>query len=387
MVAIAKGSQGLVEKASSKMPSVTCPFCPLACDDLELVGTPLSLEVACELANASFDALARPSRPRVSDPQTGDQRFELGDWRSAVNKVKLDTVPSLAAQNVSLEEAKRLCHLSSTGKIVLWEPSTPSSHAWKLATARDGFMGATLGEIQQRCELAWVIGSDSGFPPRLQSRLTSRGIEIARTPVLNLDALAGLSRQAPPGFHDPALNAVASVIECGKSLGVMIGNDGFAVGEEILAAEWLNRLIGQWNCPMLDREGEPTGKIARVVSLHFDASASLQAVSRWSSNENLPVECRGATDVRFGATNCSDAPTSPTASDRVKVQIGGADPGADFATVYLPATVPGMGSHGTTIRGDSAVTLPLKAVFPSELPTRMEVLEELIAKDGCLANK
>ncbi|MEO1529486.1 MAG: hypothetical protein AAFX06_29030, partial [Planctomycetota bacterium] len=110
--------------------------------------------------------------------------------------------------------------------------------------------------------------------------------------------------------------------------------------------------------------------------LRIDPNQNVNSVFRWRSNQaadegTLPgLSARWETEVRLGNGVDSTA--------HVKLQIGGKDPGIERAEAFLPAATVGVDHHGTTIRGDGSVCLPLSAPRPSDEPDSVSVLSDLL---------
>ncbi|MCO8121936.1 hypothetical protein NHH03_09330 [Stieleria sp. TO1_6] len=358
--------------------TMTCPFCPLGCDDVTLNGSQRGVDVACEIAVRQFHAALNPPLPRL-----GDQTLDALDWERIETQLQLSDRPVVECGAATIEEAKRLESLASAGLIRIHLSGNPADVAVAQTAGRDGFLATTLGDLFFHADLVWVIGDVSASLPRLTQRITAAAVPMVSTAQLSLAALTALhgftGGQSDANPAESESNERDSLVRLFQRLrsscycAIVIGDLPFQEGTEVIASEMLQRLLHRWNetSATTDQVGSSTSN--RFRWLQMDAQQSLRSVLRWRHNQlcSLQWAAPESVEIRLGDSTVGCA--------AVQVQIGGPDPGPEGAMCYLPAGIPGVHQAATKIRGDGSVTLPLLGQHETKWPPRIDVLQRLVA--------
>lgn len=312
-------------------PSSVCPLCPLACDDLVVDVSGLSIAEVCSIVE----------KYRVGENRDGTQPLSFQAQRRPLRVV---------TTGVDLLTARELVRLKTRGSIELTIEADPSIDAMLQTISRDGIVSATLSEVATRSDSVWFFGEVESTWPRVLKFAGSDRLDedsIHRKSQVTAEQLAELF----PGKQ--------SAWEDSKYAAVFIGPGAFSPGEEPISSAFLARLIRQRN------------QTSRCVGITLDQAATLRSVSLWSRNRSPESNGDGRQDIRIGTpmNECSESAT---------IQVGGQDMGPAFADSYIATSVAGIHHASMVIRGDGSVSLPLTATIPSDLPTVAEVLGRII---------
>lgn len=333
--------------------TIVCPYCPLHCDDIIANGDG-SFATDCELAGEAFRRAGQLASARL-----GDEAIETVDFAALADHLGLSRRPVVEVGWVSIEQAKRLYELKT--RIALKLRSGHHTHSQTLE--RDGFDSATIADMTKHADVILAVGNFDATP-RLLDRLTSSQAELHAIASLNATEIASLRAGESDSLPESILSS--------RYLAIVIGESAFETDCEVACAESLHRFVRHRNGQAIDDEGN----CRRAVLVRFDPYQNLQSVFRWRGNEPvqeslLPgVSQRWNTEIRIGDSGAAPLP--------VKLQIGGLDPGLEFAQAYLPAASVGVHHRGTTIRGDGSVCLPLSESISNGLEDPIELLSHVL---------
>ncbi len=318
-----------------------CPFCPLHCDDV-VIDAAGRINVDCPIAESGFKAAIDPPVYRI-----GDRSVSMDDAIFNAKQIFTSTAkPKVTCSGATLGLSRRLASMSQVGAIDLSLESTSTMAALRTAASREGFVGATLAEVKQHADLIWIIGNAFDQTPRLPRHFSADAV-VRHFSTFSADDMATLgATPIEQTFGDPGYVAI------------FFAADAFDARQSILVAEWWTKWIVQAN------------KTRRVVQVMLDPTQTIRSVTGWTSNEMLTTN-QTTSDIRFGN------PVGQIAS----IQVGGIDPGRDFAEAYVPTSVPGVHDADVVIRGDGAVTLGLSNVTDSP----RERIEATSVIDRCIA--
>lgn len=207
----------------------------------------------------------------------------------------------------------------------------------RTAMAREGFIGATLGDVKQHADQIWVIGNATKSLPRLPKHFAADST-VRSFEAFSIDETAKLN-----------LHSIEEAFGDARYVAIVFANDAFAPDQSPVSAEWWTRWIVAAN------------KTRRVAQVVIDPTQTIRSVAGWTSNQSLASNST-ASDVRFGDANV----------ERSRLQVGGLDPGESLADAYLPVQIPGIHIADTVIRGDGAVTLALDKFSDSMTQRRRE---------------
>lgn len=375
---------------------VTCPFCPLRCDDLvvQVDRARVSLRsIDCPLAAEGFQRLSDATESAIA----GATSPPAAEIDAIAARIAAFHTLSISGTIVDIHTARSAIRFAEAVGGVADVLETRSTAAVRRAVERDGLIAATLGELRQRADSVVFIGDPTRDCPRLFERFLSSGpAELVRQRrFLSLgEAIVGDFPSAQYTHFSVGDNevhhrlaearmvlrhgrsdsgGVADWLREGTYTGWLWSSDAL----DPLAASALVGLIGDLN---RDR---------RAVAVSLSGDATFRSVATWLSGFSGPVNFAGATPELCEKTTAAALPAiiwlqpyptapPPPVDDRFLVVIGMADAEVvDRADFYLPASVPGIDVSGSTVRGDGTVCLPLHAARSSALPSAATRLAEL----------
>ncbi len=401
--------------------AVTCPFCSLLCDDIEVgldpQGRLATLNPDCPRARAGFGAaLAEPP----AGPQIGGREASLAQAVTAaaelLGQARAPLVGGLdgdvAALRAALDLAERLRarvdHRHGAGL------------ARQLAVLQhDGWITTTLSEVRNRADLVVVLGGRLFTEaPRFAERILHGRSMFQRQPELVL-----LSQSEPPPGITPALQLTLAPDQLSAALGavrILLRDgplpSGLAGLPQAALAELAERLqraeypVVTWSSAELadDAAGallaglfellDALGDKRRAVALPLAADASLISalqVCTWRTGFPPPLWLRPQPDYDPGR----DAADRLLADGRIDalLWLASLDPAAPPAgvpavvlghpalrvdpapAVFIPVAVPGVDQAGQLFRSDG-VALPLRALRAGRNPAAATVLGAIQAE-------
>ena len=324
-----------------------CPHCHLFC------GEPTVSPIE-GLPHAAADcplATEREARRARAAYRVGQSTVDRTSWIAAVRPMIAPEVR--VAVNDSMDAIRHFLAVDQSSPRPRWRlvaETTTSLRGYREAVRRDGVIAATLGEAARMSDHVFVVGDVHEDFPRWDTAF-SADVRREHLPSMGASDVANwLSRLHRDDLPDARY---AAWILGPRSLAD--SGDG-----AVVAAEMLLRLIRMWNDRMTDR---------RAVVVMLDPNRGLDAVARWTQNRGIPSRTRA--DIRIG---------SPIAgSQAVVAQIGGVDPGPEFAENYAPASIAGIHRRGIGMRADGTVTVPLAKLAGSDatLQPSWRLLEQL----------
>ncbi|MCC9601147.1 hypothetical protein LOC67_11380 [Stieleria sp. JC731] len=275
--------------------------------------------------------------------------------------------PIVSVQNPTIEESKRLVEWLVDSRIRLsTADSDPSQRALKLTIGRDGNITATMGDLFRHADRVWVLGNPETCYPRLQEKLDGAQTPVIHSQKIEASILSSMLAAAS-GAND--LSAPYADLFGHDYLGIIVTENAFASGEEVVCSDLLSQLIAKLNAPFSER------RMRRAVLVRLNYEENLSAVLRWTTNQSLD---RYSTDLPAHIRLGSPKPTDRPSQTAVRLQIGGRDLGPEFAEHFVPAAQAGVHIAATTTRADGSVTLPLLQWKETKLPTRIALLRQMI---------
>lgn len=397
--------------------SATCPACGLLCDDILVSTNPqLSVEKACS-KGVSFFQRANINTENVS-PSIGGQPCNLD---AAVNKVveilSDSSQPLIAGLGTEVNGARSVIRLAQKINASLDHMHSESGVHHTRALQNGGWITTTLAEVKNRADLILAIGTDiSSTHPRFFERLTDNSDSLFRTQAAEIvylgseknSALNQASLHALPSIVS-ALNALLQgkklinseiggmPLEALQSLAEKLKNAKYAVivwsagALQMAHAELLIQSITQ----LIAKLNETT-RAAGLPLNSGDGDTSVNNTSTWLCG--YPTRLRFTNGIpdyntaRYATAaqlNSGDAllwiscfnPHLPPSTELPTIVIG--HPAMQFEKtpdVFIPVGVPGFDTEGLMLRMDSSITLPLKKLRNSTLPTLSNVIAMLEAK-------
>ncbi len=349
-----------------------CPFCPLACDDIEFTTKPesplLKVSVDCPLARERFRDAMNPSPGRIGDrlASTGELKQHLSKLCDAAENIVVIT------DGVDLATSRTLEQLQTDQRIKWLLSQSPLSESWQRTVSRDGMISSTLGDIRAHADLLWFLGNPQAKSPRIEHFLLDRNRlaqQIHSQGNIDLDFLAevALATRSNDTPVTPRARELAVAIKESRYFAIVIGDDAF---DARMADAGLSLLI-QWLWRL--------NATNRAVALHMDSAATSRAVHRWRTNRSLASSTGACFAANTLVVRIGDAIQQTPATN---VLLASSDPGPDYANVFLPMSILGIHHAGVIIRGDGTVTLPLSKIASSEYPTALQWLSESLTESA-----
>jgi formylmethanofuran dehydrogenase subunit B len=376
---------------------IVCPFCPLRCHDLAIDSSAEGWTLedhGCSLAKQRLALLHLSQRGRDASNGLASgaqliqiQRTERERGSIVVGGTILDVQTARAAIRFAAEMQARLDVVSSAGE-----------KAFMSVGEREGWMGATLGELAGRADSLVCIGPVEKHFPRLVERFFEGPLQSSLQPRrlfhLEVEDTEQLKRRlssaltvysktrglqppvSPDRFDDqPFLDWLAT----GEYIAFVWGTeDDAGRGLDRLAANLLRELVSELN---LKR---------RAVLIPLSESTTFRNVAAWLTGFSGPLDFQGSLPrlldsdalmtgpLRVWLQPFPDAALPPEDGAKLIV-IGAADDAlARRADAYIRAAIPGLEAHGTTIRGDGTVTMPFAPPAESKHPLASHVMSELV---------
>jgi len=333
-----------------------CPLCPLHCDDVRVGDAGRWQASGCPIAEGFS--------PEQDSTVTGP--CSRGDVLEILPSLTVDPLPVVTA-GVDLVTARALARWQQDGHVQLAVESDASIAAVTSVVSRDGGVGCTLAAMFDRADWVWTIGAVDKAWPRFATRgrrdaLTGRGGHWHSSRQMTAQQLADWSGRCRIGDRTDPIAATWLESRYGV---VVVGPQAFPDEEAEPAVAILGRTIRQRN------------ESSRAAWLTLDPAVTVKSVWAWQFNQTpstatirthwtapMPV-------VRLGTPLSQDAP-------KVRLQIGGRDPGKSQAEVFCSAAAAGWHHASMTIRGDGSVSLPLSQMVGGGPPTIAERMEALL---------
>lgn len=406
--------------------NVACPFCGIMCDDLEIGRTASGLKVrknGCDRAVAGFE------RPAVtSSPQIAGRDVNLAEAvTEAARLVRAARLPLFGGLGTDVEGMRAVMSAAEhAGGVVDHAFSEGQYRNFEVLQTTGWFM-STLTETRNRADLIVIVGSDiHKLHPRFFERIVATpepmflGAGKKRTVVF---IGAGLDTSAATGGHIgevislpcpiAAVGEVVSALRARLKGVPLAAKDiaGIAIAKIDDLADRCRKAdygVMVWAPPSLAfpaadltvrivsdlvKDLNLTTRFACLSLGGNEGAVSAGAVSTWQSGFPLRVSyASGKPDydpVRFAAERliarretdlvlwvASFTPDLvPPESDIPTVLLG--VPGMTLAAqpaVYIPVGTPGADHAGRLIRCDNVVSLPLRNLGRSTLPSVATVL-------------
>ena len=396
--------------------SATCPACGLLCDDILVSTSPqLSAEKVCPKGVAFFQ------RANINENINASIAGQPCNLDAAINKVveilSGSSQPLIAGLGTEVNGARSLMRLAQKINASLDHMHSESGVHHTRALQNGGWITTTLAEGKNRADLILAIGTDiSSTHPRFFERLVENSDSLFRAEAPEVvylgseknSALNHASLHTLPSMIS-ALNALLQgkklinseiggmSLEALQSLAAKLKNAKYAVivwsagALQMPHAELLIQSITQ----LIAKLNETT-RAAGLPLNSGDGDTSVNNTSTWLYG--YPTRLRfmnGIPDyntARYATTallNDCDAllwvscfnPHLPPSTALPTIVIG--HPAMQFEKtpdVFIPVGVPGFDTEGLMFRMDSSITLPLKKLSNSTLPSLSAVIAMIETK-------
>ncbi len=417
---------------NARFEGVTCPFCPLLCDDLVIEQSRGKLKVTnpcCPRAKAVFEQSPAELQPRVNGKTASlDEAIA-----AAAGYLKKAERPLLAGLGTDVDGMRAAVHLAEASRGILDHMHGRAiSNNMRVLQSR-GWMTTSLTEVRNRADLIVFVGTDARqfhsfyeraiwpaetmFDPKPAQRQlvylgnglkaptsgAPRGIKSSqlKCPPEQLGELAGAVNAVL--LEQPLNNKVASIKpDTIEQLAEQLKNAKYSViiwapGE--LPDDTAEHTI-ESICNLVETLNETTRSAGFMLG-GGDGATTATSVSAWLTGYPLRVSfARGYAEYDPVANDTQtlldersvDAMLwlSTLASER-KVPAGErklptiviADSEQCLESepdVFIPAGIPGVDHIGTLIRADSVVSLPLKQVRDIGRARAADILQAIHAR-------
>ncbi|MDX1751124.1 MAG: formylmethanofuran dehydrogenase subunit B [Methylophaga sp.] len=405
---------------------VASPFCGIASDDLtiEVNGNTVKvLENGDAVTRPGFETLITDTQPRINGKEvTLDQAVShIADL--LINSKQ----PLIAGLGTDLNGARAAMALADKSGATIDSYYSPAAFRNILVLQDTGYMTTTLTEVRNRVDLLVVVGTDieSTFPRFYERMVWNKesmfGQDIESREVIYLGKTpSGDASTSPNGkkaqviaCDNADLPEVVSVLRAlvkGKQIqaetvaGVAV-SDLSALADKLNAAKYS---VVTWSAGQLDID-HAEATIQNVCEMIKEINATtrsnglpiggkegdttVNAVASWQSgypmrttfnrrfpdydpflNDSRRILANDESDFLIWVSSFNTAVTPPQSSANTIV-LGRS--GMQFETepeVYIPVGVPGIDHEGRTFRSDSVVSVPLRKLRDSGLPSVFEVL-------------
>lgn len=407
--------------------NVPCPFCGLGCDDLALHPVDAGFVVeqgACVRSRAGFGQGPSSATSSIGgsvaslDAAIDKAIALLGEAREPLlTGLATDVAGSRSALRLAQRSQAAMDHLHGIG-----------GFQGVLAMQSSGGMSTTLSELRNRAELVLLVGSDGAdVAPRLAERILdgAHGAFLAGKPrevvLIGPHAPAGadsdklrwqhihcavhdvpyaiaalrcllegraLDESATEGLPMDALAELAKRIPDVNYGAVIWGPSGLGDHGDLLV-EALQTLVQSLNAE------KRWGGLALGGN---ESATTFEEVCLWSTGYPGRIRYRGEDviyeprliDARHllasGTTDCLvwigglEGEHLPDKVDVPSIVLTPHPEQLDWQPdVLIPVGVPGLDHAGTSVRSDHVVSLPLRKLRDSELPSAADVLDRILA--------
>ena len=405
---------------------VASPFCGIASDDLviEVNGHQLTvLENGDAINTPAFEAPLGDSQPRINGKEV-----TLEQAVSAIAEHLRDAnQPLIGGLATDLNGARSAMALADKSGAVVDSQFSPAAFRNILVLQDTGYMTTTLTEARNRADVMVIVGSDieSSFP-RFFERIvwpaeSMFDVDLSQRQVIYLGKKpSGEQSTAPDGrkaqvlaCDDADLPEVLSVLRAlingkqvqAETVGGIPVSELQQLTETLKAAQYsvfvwsgmqLNYDHAETSIQMLCEAIKELNKDTRSNGLPLggkQGDTTVNAVASWQSGypmrssfqrgypeydpfifDSRRMLAEAEADVLLWV-NAFNSQGTPPASSAKTIVLGRS--GMQFETepaVYIPVGVPGIDHVGRTFRCDSVVSVPLKKLRDSGLPSVFDVL-------------
>lgn len=405
---------------------VASPFCGIASDDLvvEVNGNTVTVK-------ENGDAVTRPGfETPITDlsPRIKGQEVKLEEAVAHIaTLLKASKQPLIGGMGTDLNGARAAMALADISRATLDSQFSDAAFKNILVLQDTGYMTTTLTEVRNRVDLLLVVGTDieSSFPRFFERVVWPQesmfGQQIESREIIYLGKKPSGEASTSPGGRRaeviecdqddlPEVMSVLRALVNGKTVqaetvGGIAAADLAGIAEKLKAAKygvitWSGTQLNmshaeatiQTICEMI-KEINHTTRCNGLPLGGKEGDTLVNAVSSWQSgypmrtsfSRNMPdydpflnrgqrMLDDGEVDLLLWVSSYNTQATPPQ-TDATTIVLGRS--GMTFEQepeVFIPVGVPGIDHAGRTFRCDSVVSLPLKKLRDSGLPSTSEVL-------------
>jgi formylmethanofuran dehydrogenase subunit B len=411
--------------------NVACPFCGLACDDLEIGPSGSGLKV---LKNGCPKSVAGFERPLVEpNPQVDGKDVPLSEAIAVAAKlIKESRLPIFGGLGTDIDGMRAVMTLAERGGGVVDHALSESAYRNLRVYQSSGYLTTSLTEARNRADLFVIAGSDiNKIHPRFFERIVCNEASMFSDPAPKRTVIflgEGLDQSAATGKRIGDVltlpcktDRIGEILDAMRAMakGVAISDDTIGglprAAVEGLFARCKAATYGvmvwspsSYDFPNADLTVQAINEFIKELNLTqrfaglslggSEGSPSVTAVCTWQSGFPLRVSfANGKADYdseRYDAKRMIAAKEgdlvvwltsftgelSPPDTDVPMIVLGTPDLALKRKPrVYIPVGTPGVDHAGTIVRVDSVVSLPLRKLRQSKLPRAADVLASIEA--------
>lgn len=409
--------------------STACPACGQLCDDVSLSTSPaLSVQIGCTKGIRFFEQAF--NAPTPASPLLAGKPASLQEAITAsaeiLNKSKQ---PLFAGLGTEVQGMRSIVSLAKKTDATLDHIHSESTVSNTRTMQNSGWLTTTLAEVKNRADLILAVGTDiTSTHPRFFEKLAWNTDSLFDKPTPELIFLgapeASAKENAAPDGKEPTIipaeitqlpeviNALNSLLN-GKKINVetvagIPTNTLIALIEKLKTAKYA---VIVWSASALKiPHAELTiqsivqlisklNENSRAAGLPLnsgDGDSSVNNVSTWLSgyptrsrfNNNVPeydtyhfstAKQLASCDALLWVSTFNPHPAPDTLAP--VIVIGHPDTKFErMPDVFIPVGIPGVDHNGQMFRMDSSITLPLKKLRETSLPSLSEVIGKIEAK-------
>ncbi|MTI62991.1 formylmethanofuran dehydrogenase subunit B [Methylophaga sp.] len=414
------------KQSDSIFHDVASPFCGIASDDLvvEVNGNTVTVkENGDPVTRHGFESPMTDLSPRIKG-----QEATLDEAVSHIAALlKNSKQPLIGGMGTDLNGARAAMALADISRATIDSQFSDAAFRNILVLQDSGYMTTTLTEVRNRVDLLLVVGTDieSSFP-RFFERIiwpeeSMFGQQVESREIIYLGKKPSGQASTSPGGRpaeviecdDACLPEVMSVLRAlvkgkkvqAETVGGIAAADLAGIAEKLKSAKYgvitwsgfqLNyahaEVTIQNICEMI-KEINHTTRCNGLPLGGKEGDTTVNAVSSWQSgypmrtsfSRNMPdydpymnrgqrMLDEGEVDVLLWVSSFN-TDGRPPATDATTVVLGRSGMTFDQEPeVFIPVGVPGIDHSGRTFRCDSVVSVPLKKLRDSGLPSTYDVL-------------
>ena len=400
--------------ADTRTVMTTCPACGLLCDDVLVENNQNKISVlanGCAKSITFFEQVAGNITPRIiGKPATLAQAVA-----KAAQILKAAQKPLFAGLSTDVLGFRAMYDLAQKTNATLQHINAASSQRNLCVLQSSGWQMTTLTEVKNRADVMVCIGSDvATHNPRFFERFVwvknAMFTDANEREIIyigeNLDINAGISPNGTPAsllacrtYDLPEITLALRALVAGKKLkaeniaGIPI-SDLQAVADKLKQAKYA---VLAWVAKDLDfPHAELTiqniteivatlNQTTRAAGLQLggsDGDTSANYANTWLSGLTLGENQAIQHDAVVWVNSFSPGKNPPDSGLPTVVLGNPNSRPASEPDVFIPVATPGLDCSGTLFRVDGSVTLPLKKLRETGLPTLSEVVSQIEAQLG-----
>jgi formylmethanofuran dehydrogenase subunit B len=415
-------------RAPSKLfENVTCPFCGMLCDDLDIAREGGKLQVrnnGCGKSVAGFQRALPKSAPMVAGKEVPLEEA----IQAAAALIKGAEQPLIGGLATDVDGMRAVMALAERRGGIVDHALSEGQYRNTRVLQTVGWTTSTLTETRNRADLIIIVGNDlEKLHPRFLERIvlppdSMFGVTAPKRTVV----FVGKGSVKAAGAGD-VVSLPCDIEQAGEVLGVLRARlRGFRVAPIRIGGVTLAKIdavaelcrkahygVVVWSPPSLDfpfaeltvdqitglvKDLNQTGRFAGLSLGGAEGGTTAGAVSTWQSGFPLRVSyASGAPDYdpyRYAIARmlaggegdllvwiASFSPDLAPPPTKVPTIVLGT-PGLELAkppAVFIPVGTPGVDHAGTLVRCDNVVSLPLKNLGRAELPRAADVIAAIEA--------